>query len=47
MKISVPAGAWAAIILKKKRIEMAYLQGLIKIEGKSEEALKLRTAFGI
>ena len=47
MKINVPAGLWAAILLKKKRIEMAYLQGLIKIEGKSEEALKLRSAFGI
>lgn len=47
MKITVSAGVWAAILLKKKRIEMAYLQGLIKIEGKSEEALKLRAAFGI
>ncbi|MEW6528187.1 MAG: Gfo/Idh/MocA family oxidoreductase [Spirochaetota bacterium] len=47
MKITVPAGLWAAILLKKKRIEMAYLQGRIKIEGKSEEALKLRAAFGI
>lgn len=47
MKITVPAGLWAAILLRKKRIEMAYLQGLIKIEGKSEEALKLRAAFGI
>ncbi len=47
IRISVPAGVWAAILLKKKRIEMAYLQGLVKIEGKSEEALKLRAAFGI
>ncbi|MEJ5362517.1 MAG: Gfo/Idh/MocA family oxidoreductase [Spirochaetota bacterium] len=47
MRISAPAGVWAAILLKKKRIEMAYLQGLLKIEGKAEEALKLRAAFGI
>jgi len=46
MKITVPAGLWAAILLRKKRIEMAYLQGLIKIEGKSEEALQLRSALG-
>ena len=47
MKITAQAGVWAAILLKKKRIEMAYLQGLLKIEGKSEEALRLRSAFGI
>lgn len=47
MKITARAGVWAAILLKKKRIEMAYLQGLLKIEGKSEEALRLRSAFGI
>ncbi|MCX8124433.1 MAG: Gfo/Idh/MocA family oxidoreductase [Spirochaetes bacterium] len=47
LKITVPAGVWAAILLKKKRIEMAYLKGQIKIEGKAEEALKLRAAFGI
>lgn len=30
LKINVSAGVWAAILLKKKRIEMAYLQGTIK-----------------
>ncbi len=45
--LKASAGTWAAILLRKKRIEMAYLQGMIKIEGKAEEALKLRSAFGI
>ncbi|PKL39936.1 MAG: hypothetical protein CVV44_06860 [Spirochaetae bacterium HGW-Spirochaetae-1] len=45
--IHVPAGTWAAILLGKRKIEMAYLQGKLKIEGKAEEALKLRSAFGI
>jgi predicted dehydrogenase len=39
------AGTWAAMLLKKKRIEMALLQGKLKIEGKAEEALKLRNVF--
>jgi predicted dehydrogenase len=45
--LTVPAGTWAAILLKKKRIEMAFMQGKIKIKGKAEEGLKLRSAFGI
>ncbi|TAL29741.1 MAG: hypothetical protein EPN93_20600 [Spirochaetes bacterium] len=45
--LRAPAGTWAAILLGKKRIETAFIQGKLKIEGKSEEALKLRGAFGI
>ena len=45
--ISVPAGTWAAILLKKKKVEMALVQGKLKIQGKSEEALKLKAAFGL
>jgi predicted dehydrogenase/putative sterol carrier protein len=45
--IKVPAGTWAAILLGKKRIETAFLQGKLKLEGKAEYGLKLRDAFGI
>ncbi|MFH1983511.1 MAG: Gfo/Idh/MocA family oxidoreductase [Pseudomonadota bacterium] len=45
--IRVPAGTWAAILLGKKRIETALLQGQLKLSGKAEHGLKLRSAFGI
>jgi putative sterol carrier protein len=45
--ITVPSGTWAAILLKKKRIEMALIQGKLKLDGKAEEALKLRSVFHI
>jgi putative sterol carrier protein len=45
--IRVPAGTWAAILLGKKRIETAFLQGKLKLEGKAEHGLRLRDAFGI
>jgi len=48
LTIKCPAGTWAAILLKKKRLETAFIQGKLKIaEGKAEEALKLRAVFGI
>jgi len=47
LTIGMPAGTWAAILLKKKRIETAFLQGKLKVEGRAEEALKLRAAFGL
>jgi hypothetical protein len=47
LTISLPAGAWAAILLKKKRIETAFLQGKLRVEGRAEVALKLRSAFGL
>ncbi len=45
--LTMPAGIWAAILLKKKKIESAVLSGKIKIEGRAEEALKLKAAFGL
>ncbi len=43
--VKVPAGVWAAILLGKKRIEMALIQGKLRLEGKAEEGLKLRDVF--
>ena len=45
--IKSPAGTWAAILLKKKRLETALLQGRLKLEGKAELGLKLRKAFDL
>jgi len=47
LTITSPAGTWAAILLKKKRIETAFLQGRLKLEGNAEEGLKLRKAFNL
>ena len=47
LTVRIPAGTWAAILLGKKRIEMALLQGQIKVEGQAEEGLKLRSVFKI
>jgi hypothetical protein len=47
LTLIMPAGTWAAILLGKKRLETALLQGKIKYEGRAEEGLKLRGAFGI
>jgi putative sterol carrier protein len=47
LTITLPAGTWAAILLKKKRLETAFLQGKLKIEGRAEEGLKLRSVFGL
>ncbi len=43
--VTMPAGVWAAILLRKKRAEIAFLQGKIKAEGQVEEGLKLRAIF--
>ncbi len=43
----VPAGTWAAILMKKKRLETAFIQGKIKLEGRGEDALTLRGIIGI
>ena len=43
--IATSAGTWSAILLKKKRVETAFIQGKLKIQGRSEEALKLKAAF--
>jgi len=45
--LRVRAGVWAAVLLGKKRIETAILQGLVKYEGHVEKALPLRNAFRI
>ncbi|MBI9083622.1 MAG: Gfo/Idh/MocA family oxidoreductase [Desulfobacterales bacterium] len=45
--IRVPAGTWAAILMGKKRIETALIQGQLKLSGKAEHGLKLRDAFHI
>ena len=47
LSLEVRAGVWAALLLGKKRIETAIVQGLIKYEGKVEKALPLRDAFRI
>lgn len=43
--VTMPLGVWAAILLRKKRAEIAFLQGKIKAEGQVEEGLKLRAIF--
>lgn len=43
--VTMPSGVWAAILLRKKRAEIAFLQGKIKAEGQVEEGLKLRAIF--
>ncbi len=45
--VTMAPGVWAAILLKKKRIEFAVLQGKIRYSGRVEEALKLRSAFDL
>ena len=45
--LRIPAGTWAAILLGKEEIEKAFMEGRIIIEGDAEEALKLRSAFGL
>lgn len=45
LTVRVPAGVWAAILMRKKRAEVAFLQGKIKVEGQVEEGLKLRAIF--
>lgn len=47
LTLHLKAGLWAGMLLGKKRIETAVLQGQIKYEGKVEEALPLREAFHI
>ncbi|MBU2548411.1 MAG: SCP2 sterol-binding domain-containing protein, partial [Proteobacteria bacterium] len=45
--LRVPAGTWAAVLSGHKRIEVALLQGRLKLEGRAELGLKLRSAFGL
>lgn len=45
LTVHIDAGLWAAILMKKRRIEVAVIQGKIKFEGRGEEALYLKKAF--
>lgn len=45
LRVRMPHGVWGAILLRKKRPEVAFLQGKIKVEGQVEEGLKLRELF--
>jgi predicted dehydrogenase len=41
-RIRVPAGTWGAILSGKRRIETAYIQGKLKIEGPVDRVLRLK-----
>ncbi|MDQ1257422.1 MAG: hypothetical protein QG656_2026 [Candidatus Hydrogenedentes bacterium] len=45
LMLRMSAGTWAALLLGKKRIEMALVQGKLKYEGNAEEGLRLKSAF--
>ena len=45
--ITLNAGLWAAILLGKRKIAVAALQGRVKIEGRTEEALKIKAVFSL
>jgi len=47
LTVHVPAGTWAAILLGRKKVETAFLQGKLQVDGKPETALPLRKAFGL
>jgi putative sterol carrier protein len=47
LTLRIPSGVWAAILMKKTRIETALFRGHIRLEGRAEEAIKLRALFRI
>ncbi len=47
LTVALPAGTWAAILVGDKKIESAFLQGKLQLDGKPETALPLRKAFGL
>jgi len=47
LTVALPAGTWAAILLGRRKVETAFLQGKLKIDGQPEAALPLRKAFGL
>ncbi len=47
LSVALPAGTWAAILAGDKKIESAFLQGKLQLDGKPETALPLRKAFGL
>lgn len=47
LRLTIGSGTWSAILLEKKRIEIAFMQGKLKADGRLEEGLRLRSVFGI
>ena len=47
LTVTLSAGTWAAILMGDKKVESAFLQGKLKVDGKPEAALPLRAAFGL
>jgi len=47
LTVTLSAGTWAAILMGDKKVESAFLQGKLKVDGKPEVALPLRAAFGL
>jgi predicted dehydrogenase len=45
--LRIPSGTWAAILLGKEKIEQAFTEGKIVMDGEIDEALKVRAAFGL
>lgn len=45
--LRIPSGTWAAILLGKEKIEQAFTEGKIELDGEIDEALKVRAAFGL
>lgn len=45
LRVRMPHGVWGAILLRKRRPEVAFFQGKIQVEGQIEEGLKLRELF--
>ena len=41
-RIKVPMGTWGAILSGKRRIETAYIQGRLKIEGPVDRVLRIK-----
>lgn len=44
--ITVPPSVWAALLLGRKRLQTAFLQGTLKLEGDMDEAFKLKQVLG-
>jgi hypothetical protein len=45
-RLDVDAGAWSAVLLGRKRIEAALIQGKLKFRGDAREGVRLRRSFG-
>ena len=47
LTLRMSAGLWAAILLRKRRLETAVLRGKVKYEGRAEQGLRLKSALGL